>query len=294
MTCDYGNCPYSRKFISHFGKFIGCGYHTPHPRKKYHHFKSVSTIKRYAVRRKLEAHRKTVVPRVGTGKVMTSGPTGGPHGVLQHGYLNVYLYKVADPIVGLDMHELSPTNLGPVEHNVPGVFEAKTLHVYMHYAWYVYGCDVDDPMMYTFCQRQRAYLTGYHVSTSVRTGCLSDSGKYVPCATMFWTLNGKCRLFDGIQSRYFFCHHYVKLVKSHPCFLQLCMKHKLGWDLNLITRMGKDVPLNAYSAYVNYTDLNVEFDHGTIIYCMLTMKENEYPWIRYRQAHPTLYADMFT
>lgn len=94
---------------------------------------------------------------------------------------------------------------------------------------------------------------------------------------------GQIHYLDYVRSRQFYCNFYERLAKVHPDFLELMKLQNNGVNLQICGYDGFAIssadPVEIERAYL---DPSVPFGHERVLYALLHLKENEYPWRKYK------------
>ena len=96
----------------------------------------------------------------------------------------------------------------------------------------------------------------------------------------------ECR-YTWVQSRYFYCHFYQRLVQQQAQYHKLWEMRKGGTNLNIYGYDGYHV---TKSLVEHYTSTERSFGHEMVLYTMLTVQEpKDYPWNLYYTEHRDRY-----
>jgi hypothetical protein len=100
---------------------------------------------------------------------------------------------------------------------------------------------------------------------------------------------GKERRFTPLGAKFFFCHYYEMLVKNKPDFIRL----KTFKEEKFNIQIAGNLFINERKTPIEYYIQDREnFDEAMVLYCMLTIEnENNYPW-RSALKFEDLYKDM--
>lgn len=187
------------------------------------------------------------------------------------GYLNVFPnYRHGNRTDGLGLATLSPMKLGPVAHGQPGLPEAKTIEGFHQYSkCFSQEACAGEPGPLFYENR----LKGYETTEPSRR-------KYTGAPLYFvWVgTDGKEQYLDYITSRQFYCSFYERLACTNKEFLQLKELHESGTNIQIC----------GYDAYpvedveTDYLNPKVPFGHERVLYTMLLVSEDEYPWRKHK------------
>ena len=192
------------------------------------------------------------------------------------GYLNVYPnYKDGKRKDGLGLPSLSPKSIGIVYHNQPNLPPAKNLEN-LHQFNKVYKCDVDskgDPNENFYTMR----LKGYSDDIPHRHKYDKSFGNE-PLYSIWVDNKGKEIRLTYVESRQIYCHYYEKYVKSSEQFIYLKQLYNTGTNLNIV---GYDANL-INNIFDDYLDDSKPYGHEYVLYAMLTLEPDKYPWKHYK------------
>lgn len=186
---------------------------------------------------------------------------------------------------GVGLPALSPMKLGPVDLHMKGLGPSLNLENAWQFAK-VYPSEVDEDGELTpeyWEDRQDAHddkIAHRHKPTS-------KNGSVKPLYTVYGTENGDNVKFDYVQSRRFYCHHYAELAKATTEFDDLKKMINDGYNINIYGYDGYPITKPVYEHYVDGSE---PFGHERVLYCLLTIDDEEkYPWNMYAADHPELY-----
>lgn len=215
------------------------------------------------------------------------------------GYLSVFPnYRHGGRKDGWGIPELSPMVLGPVFHGQPGLPESKTIEGFHQYSKcyqeelapgghppHPHQSPIGDgrghPGLLFYANR----LEGYETTTPKRrkfTG--TQKNKNIPLFFVWVDKTGKEHYLDYVTSRQFYCNFYERLAKVHPSFLRLKALMEGGTNLQICGYDGFPIPLGNTKEEVEkaYLDSSVPFGHERVLYTMLLLEEQDYPWRKYK------------
>lgn len=205
---------------------------------------------------------------------------------IHEGYLNVFPnYRHGGRKDGLGVPELSPMKLGPVVHHGP--CPSATIVENYYQSSKVYPQEVDeefDPLPCYYEMKRKMFLD----DTPHRHKFPTTSGaKVKPLYSIHHNEQGKEIRLTYVQSRYFYCTAYTQLAVESKAFAALQKKIRKGYNLCITGYDGYDV--KDKDLYDCYKDPSRPFGHELVLYCLLTMTENEWPWVRFRRRHKAVY-----
>lgn len=201
------------------------------------------------------------------------------------GYLNIFPnYRHGGRKDGWGIPELSPMVLGPVFHGQFGLIEAKTIEGFHQYSkcYQEEATPEGKPSLLFYANR----LEGYETTTPKRrkfTG--TQKNKNIPLFFVWVDKTGKEHYLDYVTSRQFYCNFYERLAKVHPSFLRLKALMEGGTNLQICGYDGFPLPDCANlkeQVERAYLDSSVPFGHERVLYTMLLLEEQDYPWRKYK------------
>lgn len=221
---------------------------------------------------------------------------------LRDGVLNVFPNnRHQDRPDGFGCASLSPMRLGPVVHRQPGWPDAKNIENYHQFnkLWANETDEKGDPLPLYWEQRRTGYEDAephrhkYDAKTmaALRKAVPDQQNRNAPLCAINATLDGKeMRRFSYVESRYFYCKAYEALAKQCKDFRTLQQMLAEGTNLCLC---GYDAYEVTQSMDAHYADAAHAFGHELALYALLTIEEpRDYPWNRYREAHPERYDNI--
>jgi hypothetical protein len=219
---------------------------------------------------------------------------------LREGWLNVFPNnKHQNRCDGLGCCTLSPMRLGPVEHRQPGLPPALNIENY-HQFNKVWPCEVVDddtgtPKPEFFQLQLQAYRDPephrhkFDAETMSRQrAAVQGLNRNAPLYSLHLDLQGQPRRFSYVESRYFYCCAYEALASARPEFALLQQKLAQGYDLLICGYDARETG----EPFAMYCDPTKPFGHELVLWCLLTLQPGDYPWHRYRAAHPAVYDDI--
>jgi len=202
---------------------------------------------------------------------------------------------------GLGLPSLSPKSIGPIEHGQPGLPPAKSLENF-HQGNKVFRSEVDkanEPLEVFYKTQLEMYNSD--IPQRHKEVALDEKGKRtnVPLYSIWVDKDGKQHKISYFESRQFYCHYYERALlgqlksqdtlapaslkgseESHKDFVMLCNLLKDGYNLQIIGYDGYDV--SGLTLEQCYLDCSRPFGHELVLYSMLTCKESEFPWKKYK------------
>jgi hypothetical protein len=229
--------------------------------------------------------------------------------------------KAVNRTDGVGMPSLSPMCLGPVEHCQPGLPVAQNIENY-HQAskvWFSELADTTNPIhahafddintlpspntgwyqkrleMFNDPEPHR-HKFGADQMAEERKKIVNQSNVNQAMYSIQLTLTGEERRFTYVESRYFYCCAYEKLVMVQSDFQQLLDWHHTGVDIRLCGYDGHDMGISsdAETIYQHYCDTTKPFGHERVLYAMIILSNTpqDLPWHRYRREHLSKYIDI--
>lgn len=193
------------------------------------------------------------------------------------GYLNVFPnYRHAGRTDGLGLTTLSPMNLGPVEHNQPGVPDAKTIEGFHQWSK-CFENELNDegnpgPLFYENLE------VGFATTKPERR---KYKGK--PCYFVWVDKQGEQHQLDYVTSRQFYCNFYERLLIENVEFKQLKELYVLGTNIQICGYDAYPIPgVTVEDIEREYLNDSVPFGHERVLYSMLVLEEDEYPWRKHK------------
>jgi hypothetical protein len=219
---------------------------------------------------------------------------------LVDGFMNVFPNnKHQNRLDGIGCAGLSPMQLGPVQHQQPGLPICKNIENY-HQFNKVWPNEVDNeknPLPIFFERQKEAYQDAVphrHKFDAKQMSLLrkqvDGQNRNQPCYAIVLSLNGEQKRFSYVQSRFFYCKAYEVLAKKTGDFKML--RDLLTNGTNLII-CGYDAYPVTMSLYEHYCDPTHPFGHELVLYTLLTIDDPlNYPWNIYKQNHLDVYENI--
>lgn len=196
------------------------------------------------------------------------------------GYLRVYPnFKHQNKKDGYGCMKLSPKSLGPVIHGQPNLPNSKNIENF-HQGSKCFPQELDEkgnPGELYYKNRREFYedeVPHRHKYKGV------EKNKNIPAFFVWVDKEGKEHHLGYVESRQFYCHFYERLCSKEPDFTYLQNKIKDGYNVQIIGYDGD--PMNNVDIEKAYLDPSKPFGHEKVLYAMLTLPPNEYPWKKYK------------
>ena len=198
----------------------------------------------------------------------------------KHGYMNVF------PNYRHEMPELSPKSIGPIVHGQPGLPIALNLENF-HQGNKVFPDEIDSSgnILNSFYETQIAFYNDPvpHRHKPNATG-------NIPVCSI-WTLKtGEKKRISYFESRQFYCTYYERTVKNERAYAKLHELHQMGFNLQICGYDAYPVGSNSNSNSNSNSDSSLEecyldttrpFGHELVLYSMLVLNPENYPWRKY-------------
>ena len=180
---------------------------------------------------------------------------------------------------GLGIPELSPMNLGPVNHVMKEYPPALNLENYWQFAKVSANISKSDYVA--------ARTKGYLDPVGQRHGYAGKGAEIL--FSEFISSKGEIFKYSYMQARFFYCHYYDILAREKIKVLKRMIDD--GYNLQIF---GFDsFEIGNQSLWEHYNDEKKPFGHEAVIYCLLTIDDPEnYPWNLYKDKYPIFYKDM--
>ena len=95
--------------------------------------------------------------------------------------------------------------------------------------------------------------------------------------------NRKRHYLDYITSRQFYCNFYERLAKEHPSFLRLRELVNNGTNIQICGYDGFSIEGRSREEVEKaYLDSSIPFGHERVLYTMLVLGEQDYPWRKHK------------
>lgn len=197
------------------------------------------------------------------------------------GYLNVFPnYLHANRKDGYGCATLSPKSIGPIRsHMLPNAHNLENFHQFSKF--YEFEVNADGKIKQDALDTR---IKGFNDKVPHRHKF--DGVKDKALFSMYYDKNGNEHRYTYVQSRYFYCYWYEKLVPLLDEYKFLVNEIRDGLNINIC---GYDGYQPTMSLYEHYLDDSRPFGHELVLYTMLTTKEEEYPWRIYYQKNSDIY-----
>ncbi len=216
------------------------------------------------------------------------------------GYVKIFPnFKHGGRKDGIGLPSLSPMSLGPIEHGYPGIPFACNLENFHQGAKVFPGeVDVDNKLtLDALAMRRKMYedTTPYRHKFDVPyyTGNKPEGkNPNIPLFAIHYTKEGEEVRYNYLESRYFYCHWYEKLVKREPDFAFLNKLLDEGFNLLIIGYDGYEVNDGSIVEVLwnHYNDTSRPFGHELVLYTLLVLDNpDDYPWNRYYRENSEIY-----
>ena len=213
----------------------------------------------------------------------------------REGYLKVFPNnKHQNRKDGFGCSSLSPMKLGPVEHNNPYLPECQTIEGF-HQGSKVFREEVrrikmiihykDKKVIRNFIAIKPLFYKNrrefYETKTPPRYKYKGTSGnKNIPLFFIWSDKSGKEVRLTYVDSRQFYCNFYERLASKQKDFMKLQKMIRKGYNIQICGYDGRDI--NKIDIEKEYLNPNAPFGHELVLYTMLVLDENEYPWRKYK------------
>lgn len=203
------------------------------------------------------------------------------------GFLNVFPnFKHQNRKDGFGCASLSPMSLGPIMHVMPNMPPAKNLENFYQFSK-VYPHEIDKHGNLSQ-EAKKLMIKGYTDNVPHRHKFLKLDR---PLYSVFYDSNGIPKKYTYLESRYFYCYWYSKLVSCQPDFYTLVDKVASGMNINIVGYDGYNVVENLYNHYI---DTSRPFGHELVLFTLLSpIDEYDFPWNKYYRLHKKIYDMMF-
>jgi hypothetical protein len=206
------------------------------------------------------------------------------------GYLKVFPnFKHQNRKDGFGCSSLSPKSLGPVKHKMPNLPTAQNIENYHQFAKvFKFELDNDEKILEI---RRKGYESKVPKRHKYPADVLKKYGKNIniPAYSSYYDKDGNEHQYNYLECRYFYCYWYEKLAKKTDDFKILTDKIKNGYNLQIIGYDGYKPTNNMYQCYL---DTNRPFGHEMVLYCLLTMDKQEYPWRVFYKENKKIYKNV--
>lgn len=195
------------------------------------------------------------------------------------GYVNIFPnFKHQNRRDGYGCAALSPKSMGPVKHGQPNLPDSLNLENF-HQGNKVFPNEVG-PDNYPNSYFYQNQLTLYKDPVPHRHK-FPDIKENKPVYSVWIAKNGQAHCLSYVQSRQFYCTFYQRFAEQLNDFHQLKARIQEGYNLQICGFDAYDM-YDIDSAYLNEIH---PFGHERVLYTMLTVPPEQYPWIRYKDPN---------
>ncbi|SNW62223.1 Hypothetical protein ORPV_319 [Orpheovirus IHUMI-LCC2] len=243
----------------------------------------------------IEMHKNDNISNGRSGNVILSKmymmktPTSTP------GYINVYPnYKDGGRKDGLGMPSLSPKSIGPINHGQPGLPPSLNLENFHQGS----KCFIQETTMvgdkYYPSQVYRDNREKFYKDSQPHRHKFKGNIKgnvNIPVFFVWVDKDGKEHYLDYITSRQFYCNFYERSVINDPNYTNLLSLIKTGYNLQIcgydahnideVKGISKNMSLHE-KIERTYLSPDKPFGHELVLFSMLMLKEDNYPWRKYK------------
>jgi hypothetical protein len=204
------------------------------------------------------------------------------------GHLIVFPNRKAAVYGGESLHlpQLSPMNLGPVEHGQPDLPPAQNIENF-HQGSKVFAEEAEngEPTQLFHENRLAFYLDPVPHRHKYKG---KEKNKNIPLYFAWVDKSGILHKLSYVESRQFYCTFYERLVTSTDNYtelrrmidegtnVQLC-----GYDAHPIVSQNGESLADAITRA--YLDASVPFGHERVLYAMLMLQPEEYSWRHHKK-----------
>jgi len=231
---------------------------------------------------------------------------------LQEGCLNVFPNnKHQNRTDGFGCASLSPMQLGPVEHNQPGLPISLTIENY-HQFNKCFPNEIDkegNPLPEFYTRRDAAYVDPVPHRHKFDLASLKKMNKdfvsgnesvaNAPMFSVHLDANGKERRYSYVESRFFYCKWYERLATQTEDFKTLKEKLAQGYNLCICgyDAYQPNVVFDArgylFCLQFHYENPLQPFGHELVLFTLLLIDDPyQYPWNMFYNKHKKLYEPL--
>lgn len=184
------------------------------------------------------------------------------------GYLNVYPnFKSNWQGIGVNLPQLSPMSLGPVNHGQPGLPPACNIENF-HQGSKLYAEEEKDG---SFVPNRLKFYRDPVPHRHKFAGAAN-----APLYFVWLDAKEVEHHLTYVESRQFYCNFYERLVQQQAGYTNLCKLVNDGYNLQIC---GPDAyPMGVGGIDKTYQDPSHPFGHERVLYTMLTQPEASWPW----------------
>lgn len=202
-----------------------------------------------------------------------------------HGFVKVYPNnRHQERKDGFGCASLSPMRLGPVLHNQPGLPIAKNIENFHQgskcFKEELAPLSPNEPGKLFFKNQKKFFedeVPHRHKYINKESG---NGNKNIPKFFVWIDKQGQIHKLDYITSRQFYCNFYERLAKNQPDYKRLCKMRDDGYNIQICGYDGRSI--NKEDIEKEYLDDTKPFGHELVLFTMLSIPENEYPWRKYK------------
>lgn len=195
-------------------------------------------------------------------------------------------YRHGDRTDGYGAAQLSPMNLGPINHGSDILPPSKTLENYHQFAKVFRGQEKNGIVTEAYMkERREAYddpVGHRHQPSAVPD---ENGNRNISLYAVHFKKDGTPQRFTYLESRWFYCYWYERLVKQTDEYKHLVSLINGGTNINIIGYDGYDV--TDKNLWEMYNDISKPFGHELVLYALLVA--TTMPWTRYQNEHRALY-----
>jgi len=196
------------------------------------------------------------------------------------GFLKVFPnYKHQNRIDGYGCMRLSPMYLGPIKHGQPGLPDALNLENF-HQANKVFPWEVDEngnPSPIYYENKHKMYL-----DPKPHRHKFMGKNKNSPVYSIWVDKSGQEHRLNYIESRQFYCNFYERLASAQEDYQRLYQMIREGYNLQICGYDAYPVDPTPKAIEKAYLDPSKPFGHELVLYTMLILPIETYPWRKYK------------
>ncbi len=204
------------------------------------------------------------------------------------GYIKVFPnFKHGGRTDGIGLPFLSPKSIGPIKHEQPNLPPAKNLENF-HQGNKVFNSEVDErgePKEIFFKTQVEIYNN--EIPLRHKASAFDDKGKRtnIPRFSLWVDKQGVKHKISYFVSRQFYCTYYERALlepesKENKDYEYLKQLIDDGYNLQIIGYDGYEVGEKTLEDC--YKDCSRPFGHELVLYSMLTHKNEDWPWKKYK------------
>ena len=206
------------------------------------------------------------------------------------GYLSIFPNKKhCGRTDGLGLAQLSPMNLGPVQHGQPSLPDAKNLENFWQASKLFPSQELCTKSNHDECgdkcfRRYQAEMflaeeAERHNKYAFSVGETSKGKRVAPLGWVWTYQDHSTNLLKYVESRQFYCTYYERLVRKQEEYATLEALLAGGTNVNIIGYDGRTLDSTLEELYL---DGSKPFGHELCLVAMLTLKGEELPWVKHR------------